>query len=200
MTTLEQLVEIARDELITTARTRKLWKLELAGDVFYVKVQDLRGKRLRVGRWPSYLFRGTSVGREPGTLAVLAGLGFHTPEVVAHGQRRRLGFPRYAVLVTRQYERHIDLVTYLERAPEREEARRTVECAHALVDRAHSLGVVLLGAKYRNILVPPLGADDWSELALIDQPDLRRTDSKRLRGKDLMLMEFDRNRYAGHLR
>jgi len=92
------------------------------------------------------------------TTEPLAGLGFHTPEVVAHGQRRRLGFPRYAVLVTRQYERHIDLVTYLERAPEREEARRTVECAHALVDRAHSLGVVLLGAKYRNILVPPLGA------------------------------------------
>lgn len=194
---LEQLVNLDRGELVTTARTRKLWKLELGGEVWYLKVQDLSGHRFRVAKWPSYVFRGTSVGREARTLALLSELGFNTPRVAAHGERRGVLFPRYAALLTRAYERHIDLVRYLERQPDADAARRTVECAHQLVDRAHGLGIVLLGAKYRNILVPPEGADAWTELALVDQPDLRRSTSARLRDKDLRLMRLDRDRYAG---
>ena len=103
--------------------------------------------------------------------------------------------PLYATLLTRSMRGSVDLVQFLAGRPPPDVAERTVACAEEMVRAAHAAGIVLLGAKYRNILVPNGGASDASELALIDQPDLAWSWSSRLRAKDLRLMERDRQRY-----
>jgi Lipopolysaccharide kinase (Kdo/WaaP) family len=178
---------------VTEARTRSLRRLELGEQCWYLKIQDLRGKRLPLSRLPSYLFKGSPVAREARSLESLRALGILVPDLVASGQA---GFPLPfgAMLLTRSLPGYVDLVAWLETRPDPELAREVLLRAEALVHDLHARGHVLMGAKYRNILVQPDQTN--AALALIDQPDLSRSRSARRRRKDLQLLAQDRLRYA----
>lgn len=190
--TLDEFAACRAGEVLTTARTRWLRRLHLAGSEWYVKVQDLRGFRLPLRRWPSFLFRGSSVAREARTLGLLREHGFKTPDLVAHGERRGRLFPELALLVTRGVPGHRDLRAWLASGPPVATARAALDAAEALVARAHERGLVLLGAKYRNLLVPEAGPSGPDDFVILDQPDARRSRSPRLRRKCRALLARDR--------
>ena len=194
---LEDLADCRRGELVTTARTRWLRRFELGGTVWYLKVQDLRRTRPRLHKWPGYLARGLPVWREARSLDRLRRLGVRTPEVAAAGQLRLLWRPRLAVLLTAEVPGHVDLVTFLRAEPSAAAARAAMDAAEALVASLHDLGLVLLGAKYRNLLVPRAGTGDPAAIVVLDQPDLRASCSRRLRTKDRALLALDRARHGG---
>jgi hypothetical protein len=181
-------------EELTRARTRWLRRVELDGGTYFVKVQDLRGACLPWHRWPSLCLRGSPVAREVRSLDLLREHGFRTPDVVAWGQERGLLLPRIALLVTRAVAGHVDLVAWLARRPPADAARAAMDAAEALLARAHDRGLVLLGAKYRNLLVPETGATTPDQIVVLDQPDLRPSRSARLRHKDWRLLHRDRAR------
>lgn len=194
--TMEELAACRFGELVTTARTRWLRNLEIAGRHWFVKVQDLRGHVLPPARWPSYLVKGSPVAREGRSLAVLRALGIKVPDVVAEGQERGFLFPRLAALVTRELEGYVDLALWLAGRPSTAAANRAMNAAEALLARLHAEGFVALGFKYRNLLVPVEGLDAGRPLAVIDQPDLRRSRSERLRAKDRDILARDRQRFG----
>lgn len=181
---------------VTQARTRSLRRIELGQQAWYLKTQDLRRAKLPLSRIPSYFFKGSPVAREARSLETLAQLGILVPDLIASGQEGR-PLPRGAMLLTRALPGYLDLVAWLETRPRHTEARSVLSRAEALVQDLHERGYVLLGSKYRNILVQPKQTE--SPLALIDQPDLTRSRSSRRRQKDLRLLAFDRNRYASWL-
>lgn len=195
---LEALCTSMLGEVITTARTRTCRRVEVAGRCFYVKSQDLRSKRLPLRKWPSYAMRGSPLEREVQTLACLASAGFSVPRLVAHGVRRRHGLPLIAAIVTEAVETHVDLQRWCATpAAEQDDcARACFDAAEHLVVSAHERGLVLFGAKYRNLLVPYNGARAISDFVIIDQPDLRKSKSGRARRKDLALVHGDRQRYG----
>ncbi|MDP6423778.1 MAG: lipopolysaccharide kinase InaA family protein [Planctomycetota bacterium] len=192
--TLEQFAEAETGEIVDRSRTRRLARLPLGERVFWIKVQDLRRARLHPSRWPSYAFRGSPIKREAKALTTLRQHGFRTPELIASGAARGLVMPKLAVLITEEVAGHTDLVHWLADRPKN--AGAALDAADELVRRVHERGLVLLGAKYRNILIPTHGTDDASMLTLLDQPDLRASSSRRLRDKDRRLMRHDRERYG----
>lgn len=188
MVTLRDFAACRLGQELTRARTRWLRRIELGGQTWFVKVQDLRRASVPLHRWPSLCLRGSPVAREVRTLALLAAHGFRTPAVVASGQERGVLLPRIALLVTREVPGHVDLVRWLAGQPPAEQVARTLAAARALVQRAHDQGLVLLGAKRRNLLVPQAGAQGPEDVVVLDQPDLRRSRSARLRRKDWRLL------------
>lgn len=185
-------------EPVSRARTRRLVRVRLDDEVYYVKVQQLSAG-LPLRKWPSYAFRGSPLEREFRNLERLRAAGFRTPEPVLVGRRSGVLWPRAAVFATKELEGYVDLARFLRSRPPRAAAEAAVHAAEQLVESVHRAGFVLLGAKYRNILLPEVGADQPSAFALVDQPGMRRTRSERLRAKDRRLMAFDRARYAGAL-
>lgn len=185
-------------ELVTQAATRRCVRLELDGDVYYAKTQQLRLSQLPPGRWPSYLLRGSPLRRERRALATLAAAGFRTPTVVAAGSTPPWHLQVCAALVTRAVPGHLDLATWATTPPAGDDAiaRKTFNAAEALVRRAHDLGIALLGAKYRNLLVPTDGCEDPAQIVVLDQPSLRRSRARRLHERDDALLAFDRERYG----
>ncbi len=195
---LEALCTNMVGEVITTARTRTCRRVEVAGRCFYVKSQDLRSKRLPLRKWPSYALRGSPLQREVQSLARLASAGFSVPRLVAHGVRRRRGLPLLAAIVTEAVETHVDLQRWCATAAAEDDdiARACFDAAEQVVFSAHERGLVLFGAKYRNLLVPHTGARSLREFVIIDQPDLRKSRSVRGRNKDMLLLRRDRQSYG----
>lgn len=187
-----------RGETVTRAATRRCARLELDDDVYFVKTQDVQVWRLPPQRWPSYLLRGSPLRRERHALATLSGAGFATPTVVAAGASRPGALRVRAALVTRAVPGHVDLARWsgTPAADDDGAARATFDAAEALVARAHGLGLVLGGAKYRNFLVPVQGCADPAAIVVLDQPSLRRSGARRLRERDVALLAFDRHRYG----
>jgi hypothetical protein len=194
--TLRDFAGCTLGQVVTGARTRWLRRVPLDGTAWFVKVQDLRGVSLPWQRWPSLCLRGSPVAREARALDALRGHGFRTPDIVASGHERGWFLPRIALLVTRAVEGHVDLVRWLEGRPAAGAVTRTLDAADALVRNAHEHGLVLLGAKYRNLLVPAAGVTSPDQIVVLDQPDLRVSRSARLRRKDWRLLRRDRDRYA----
>ncbi|MCA8963326.1 MAG: hypothetical protein KDC48_00490 [Planctomycetes bacterium] len=133
-----------------------------------------------------------------GSLALLADAGFRTPTVVAAASTPPGRLYVQAALITRGVPDHVDLATWAAspRADDDAVARATFDAAEALVRRAHGLGIALLGAKYRNLLVPTDGCDDAAQVVVLDQPSLERSNSRRLHERDDALLAFDRERYG----
>ncbi len=196
LSTLDQLCAYEGGELITTARTRALRRIQLGDDCFYVKTQELSPKRLPLRKYPSYLFKGSPLTREAHALDALGALGLRVPQLIASGEERRAGLPRRAVLITRELPKHLNLVRYLAACEEKALRLRACDFAEQLLRSLHKRGYVLLGAKYRNLLVPTAGPQTPEEIALVDQPSFRETRSERLRNKDLRLLLQDRQRYG----
>lgn len=195
---LEALCASPLGEVVTSASTRRCVRLELDGDVYYTKTQQLRLWQLPLARWPSYLLRGSPLRRERRALALLADAGFRTPTVVAAASTPPGRLYVQAALITRGVPDHVDLATWAAspRADDDAVARATFDAAEALVRRAHGLGIALLGAKYRNLLVPTDGCDDAAQVVVLDQPSLERSNSRRLHERDDALLAFDRERYG----
>ncbi len=183
-------------EPVTSARTRRLIRLERFDAVWFVKTQDLRTTPLPLRKLPSYALRGSPVTREATSLQTLASLGIRTPRLIAVGEARGRLLPRTAALITRRLDDTVDLVRFLANTTDASIALATIAAAEALVERVHNAGYVLLGAKYRNILTPPTGAVSDEQLAILDQPNLKRSRSARLRAKDWSHMQLDRQRYG----
>lgn len=196
LASLEEFAGLELGTVKSAARTRYVRQFELGGSSWYLKVQDLRGKRLPGRKLISYFFRGSPVEREARNIPILQELGVRTPRLVASGDSRRRGFPELAVLLTRDLTGYVNLVDYLARCAGKKQAVQVMELADALVHDVHAKGYVLLGAKYRNILVHADEARENIQLALVDQPDLLRSRRKRLRAKDWRHMQFDRERYG----
>ena len=201
---LRSLEDFAGLELGTVrsmARTRQLRSFELGGFGWYLKVQDLRGRSLPSRKLMSYFFRGSPVKREAKSIETLKELGVRTPRLVATGMRCKRGLPELAILLTRELEGYSNLVDYLAHCPSRELAADVIALAEALVESVHAKGYALLGAKYRNILVSAGETQQepayrHTRLALVDQPDLARSSSKRLFAKDWRHMRQDKERYG----
>lgn len=196
--TLEALCASSGGQIVTTASTRICRRLELSGSIYYVKTQDLARARLPLRKLPSYLLRGSPIVREQCALRVLEKHGFAIPAIVAGGGRRSRGVPRQSALVTRAVPEHTDLATWCATAAADDDgvARGCFDAVEACVARAHDAGLVLLGAKYRNFLIPDEGCSDARHVVLIDQPNLRESSSRRLREKDRRLLALDRHRYG----
>lgn len=194
--TLEEFADCRVGEPITSARTRWLRRLSLEGTHWYLKVQDLRAVSLPLTRWPSFVFKGSSVTREVATCAILRQHGFRTPDVIAHAKSRGFVFPKLAMLLTREVPGHVDLAAWLARRPAPEAAQLAMDAADGLLRAAHHRGLVLLGAKYRNLLVPQSGPRRPEDFVILDQPDLRESRSARLRRKCQALLDRDRARYG----
>lgn len=186
----------ARVRRVTTARTRRCLRLEGPFGVLYVKVQDLSGARLPLRKLPSYLLRGSPILREVEAARVLRAAGFRTPDYLAWGGRCARLLPALAAAVTRAVPGAVDLERFVREAAERERARRAADLAEELVRRAHARGLVLAGAKYRNLLVPAAGPESVEDFWLLDQPDLARSHSRRRRRRDLALLARDRHRFV----
>jgi hypothetical protein len=193
---LKTLCDYQGGEIITTARTRTLRRIELGDTRYYLKTQRITPRRLPLRKWPSYLGKGSPLVREARALDTLGALDVRVPELVAAGEERRGLLPHRAVLITRELPGYIDLERFLASCQELDARRRACQLAEQLVSSLHERGYVLLGAKYRNILVPEEGAQELGELALLDQPAFRHSRSRRLRRKDLALMRKDRRRYG----
>lgn len=203
LTSIEELCATQAGQVITTARTRSTRRVTLDGRHYYIKTQDLERSSLPLRKVPSYLLRGSPITREHSALRLLADEGFRTAPLVAHGaDTRATGMPRRAALVTREVAEHLDLArwTSTDAASDEKRLRSTLDAADALLAHAHDRGLVLLGAKYRNLLVPLGGIDatasPLASIVLIDQPSARRSRSGRLRAKDMRLLAFDRARYG----
>jgi len=193
---LEALASYEGGELVTTAATRTTRRIEVRGKHYYLKVQDLRRRRLPFKKWVSYAVQGSPVTREARGMSTLRDIGVKTPELIASGVSKGLFFPMIAALITREVQGYIDLVLYLEREQDAKKCRRSIEAAEKLAARVHDAGYVLLGAKYRNILVPENGAYVPEDLYVVDQPGFHKSRSRRLRARDMKLLEIDRKRYG----
>ena len=196
LVTLDDLVACELGQAVSSARTRACRKIELAGHTVFLKTQKTRRSDLSPRRWPSYALRRPPLVREADALRRLDELGVRTPRIVAEGARRDAALSHSAALVTQEVEGYCDLVRWLETAPERSAIDGTLAALDELVARLHERGYVLLGAKYRNVLVPARGAAAADELVLIDQPNFGKTRSRRLRAKDWRHLAFDKQRYV----
>ncbi|MCB9892038.1 MAG: hypothetical protein H6832_17885 [Planctomycetes bacterium] len=196
--TLATLCAMRTGDVVTTAKTRACYRIEIASRTFYVKTQDLARARLPIRKLPSYLFRGSPLEREVRAHEMLRAAGFRTPEIVAHGVTKRRFLPIRSAVVTEAVAGHVDLAQWA-RTPEANDddrARTSFDCARQLVLAVHAHGLVLAGSKYRNLLVPATGCTDAHDIVLIDQPNLARSTSRRRRRKDLELLDHDRSRYG----
>lgn len=185
-------------EVVTTAATRSCRRIAVNGVGYYVKTQDLDRARLPRRKLVSYLLRGSPLLREVRALRELAAHGIATPPLVAWGHARRGLLPWHAALITRELPGHVDLATWCgsPAAADDAVARRTFDAAAACVAVAHAAGLVLAGARYRNLLVPRTGCGEPGDVVVLDQPNLRRSRSRRGRARDLAALAADRARFG----
>ena len=97
--------------LLATARTRRTYRLDLGGRAFFLKIQWMPRPR------PRYFLRPSAYVREALAFARMAGLGLRTPEVVALGERRRLGFLEASLIVTAGIPGAVDLEAWAREEP-----------------------------------------------------------------------------------
>ncbi|MDF1799539.1 MAG: lipopolysaccharide kinase InaA family protein [Planctomycetota bacterium] len=183
---------------LTTARTRRLYRVATAGLDCFVKLQVAHPRDLPPGRWLSYALRPAPAVREAAALRVLGDLGIAVPEVLAAGSRGRFPTTTRAALITRAMPARIDLGSWLEAEPSAARRASAMDAAEALVARIHAAGWSLGGASYRNLLVRtdlgptrPIGPDD---LAILDQPNLARGSKRSAR--DARHLGRDRGRFT----
>jgi len=183
---------------LTTARTRRLYRVTTDGLDCFVKLQVARPADLAPRRWLSYALRPAPAVREATALDALADLGIPVPEVLAAGSRGRFPMTTRAVLITRAMPARIDLAAWLEAEPTAARRASAMDAAEALVARIHAAGWSLGGAAYRNLLVRtdidparPIGPDD---LAILDQPNLARGTKRSAR--DARHLGRDRGRFT----
>ncbi|MEW6744807.1 MAG: lipopolysaccharide kinase InaA family protein [Planctomycetota bacterium] len=173
----ETLLSWKGGELVATARTRRTLRIETGGETFYLKIQYHP-------RWrPRYFARHAAYYREARAYERMRGLGLRVPQVVALGERRRLGFLIDALIVTRQVRDAVDLLRWSHAGfrPQphlppfeivRDELERTVE-------RIHRLGYRFGDLKWRNILAAPADSSG-SHVVFLDQ----RRFGRRLRRRE----------------
>ena len=195
--TLDELVDFRGGEAVSSARTRSCRRVDFGERSLFIKTQRVSARRLAPRRWPSYALRPAPLRREATNLRILEELGVRTPRILVEGVRRDGPLAHRAVLGTESVSDSFDLVAWLATGPPRRQVEATLAALEELVARIHARGYVLLGAKYRNVLVPADGgARGLADIVLIDQPDMRRSRSQRLRAKDARHLAFDRARYA----
>ena len=164
---------------VTTARTRRLYRLELPGLTCYVKLQVAPPSALPPRRWLSYALRRPPHLREARALDRLDAAGFRVPEVLAAGARGRFPATVRAALVTRAVPDHVDLAAWLEAEPDPARRGAALDLAEALLAEVHAAGLALGGASPRNLLVPVDGPRAPRDLVLLDQPNLARASRHR---------------------
>jgi len=181
---------------VSRARTRRCLRLEDDLGVLFVKTQVLGNFRLPPRKWPSYLFRGSPVRREVEAAALLEAHGFRVPRYLACGERRGLLLPRFAWCVSEGVPAHADLRAYCAATRDPALRLRAADLADLLLETVHEKGLVLGGAKYRNLLVPAEGPRTPGDFVLLDQPDARPCRRSRARARDRRHLALDRRRYA----
>ncbi len=186
-------------EVVSTARTRSCRRIEIGGNGYFLKTQDLREASLPLRKWPSYFFHGSPILREARTFPILRALGWGTPLLVAVGWLGGWPWPRASLLLTREAPGHVDLARFPGPAAR---ARAWAGALRKLIGDTHAQGFVLGGVRFRNFLVP-LGAAPENpgpkDLLVLDQPRLRRGRSKRLQQKDLRYLDSDLNRLLARI-
>ncbi|MBU0753637.1 MAG: lipopolysaccharide kinase InaA family protein [Planctomycetes bacterium] len=156
--------------LLATALTRRTWRIKAGEERLYLKIQRIPRPALR------YFFRPSAYLREAGAFEKMQRLGLRTPEVVAAGERRRLGFMIESLLLTREVPGSIDLKTWSEEGfgartglPGHEEILKELR---ETVARVHRLGYCFNDLKWRNILAAPPD-QTGSRIVIIDQRRFR---------------------------
>ena len=179
---------------LTTARTRRLYRLELAGRAFYIKVQVALPAALPLRKWASYATRPSPLVREARAAARLEAAGFPVAPVLAVGGRGRFPGTVRAALVVAAVEDHVDLEAWLRGEPSPARRAAALDAADELLARVHAAGLALGGASLRNLLVPR-GGDGTAGHVLIDQPALATATPKRCT-RDSRRLRRERGRFS----
>jgi hypothetical protein len=187
--------------LVTTAKTRRTFRIEAGSEVYFLKTQRIPRLEFR------YFLRPSALMKEARSYERMARLGLRIPAVVAAGERRRLGFMTESLLLTAEVPGAIDLETWagegfrtIEGIPRGGDLMREL---HETVDSIHRKGYRFGALKWRNILAaPPCRAT--SHLVFIDQRNFRARPARffgvRKDSRDEAILESEEKRWAEALK
>ncbi len=187
--------------LVTTAKTRRTFRIEAGSKVYFLKTQRIPRLGFR------YFLRPSALMKEVNSYERMGRLGLRTPTVVAAGEQRRFGFMTESLLLTAEVPGAIDLETWAaggfhstEGIPRGGELLREL---HETVDSIHRKGYRFGALKWRNILAAPAGRTA-SHLVFIDQRRFgvrpARLFGVRKDTRDEAILESEEKRWAEALR
>jgi tRNA A-37 threonylcarbamoyl transferase component Bud32 len=166
----EELLASREGEVVATARTRLTRRLRIDGSVCYLKTQ-------RFPLAPRYLLRPSAYVREARAARAMNRIGIRVPEILLASERRRYGFLRDAVLLTREVAGAVDLAEWDRRGrpplPGIPPFDAILAEVLGLVERAHRSGCRFGDLKPRNLLAAPADASG-AHVVVLDQRRFHR--------------------------
>jgi hypothetical protein len=188
----EQRLREVAGEPITTARTRRLYRLAGGNaETLFIKLQIARPGNLPLRKWLSYLCKGPSVRREAKAIQQLKRIGVRTQDLLAAGMRVSLLGTVRAALIVRELPGYTDLATALKNGLAVPAARSSIAAVEAVVADLHARGLGLNGACYRDFLIPRVGAEKATDVVVIDPAGLGG--GARRRRRDLQQLAAQRH-------